>query len=241
MGSKKDEKKARAERARALLAELGGDQETPAPIRSNADAPTRKAGVARRPASETTSAPEPEWEPTPVIGFPEGTPTLAERHRPKNHEPGSLKCGDIVFYRGERMFIEAAPDDWTYSAWVRITDVRIDPRIPPYKWTTKRVAFNVHADMLTLAPPAPLYSDRLPTVASVARKERAKTGERDIGDEIAQMLRPAESLEQVYQIASKYLGVPEADLRLKYGHLNPGQQRMNLGNKMRFKWRKGNK
>lgn len=41
------------------------------------------------------------------------------------------------------------------------------------------------------------------------------------------------TLEQMYQEASEVLGVPAADLKEKYKHLNPGLQRMNLGNRMR--------
>jgi hypothetical protein len=41
------------------------------------------------------------------------------------------------------------------------------------------------------------------------------------------------TLDAIYTEAAIVLGTPEADLRAKYGHLNPGMQRMNLGNRMR--------
>lgn len=41
------------------------------------------------------------------------------------------------------------------------------------------------------------------------------------------------ALDGVYTAAAQELGVAEADLRAKYGHLNPGLQRMNLGNRLR--------
>jgi hypothetical protein len=54
----------------------------------------------------------------------------------------------------------------------------------------------------------------------------------DIGDGTAKQLRGLD-LDKVYAIAAKALGTPEKELRAKYAHLNPGMQRMNLGNKMR--------
>ena len=52
------------------------------------------------------------------------------------------------------------------------------------------------------------------------------------GDEIATKLL-GKDLDQVYAMAAKALKEDEADLRKKYGHLNPGMARMNLGNRMR--------
>lgn len=54
----------------------------------------------------------------------------------------------------------------------------------------------------------------------------------DNGDELAKKLRGVE-LDDVYAAASKVLGESQAALRAKYAHLNPGMQRMNLGNRMR--------
>lgn len=169
--------------------------------------------------------------------------TLAEKHRPKIHPPGSLKFMDVVFYRpspsadAQRMFIEAAPLDWTKTAWVRITDKPL--REDRDTWPSERESFCVFADMVTLAPPVKnVFHSKLPTIASVARAERAKTGERDVGDPIAVALRACKDLDAVYQAASVYLAAPLPELKAKYGALNPGQQRMNLGNRMRNKFRK---
>lgn len=54
----------------------------------------------------------------------------------------------------------------------------------------------------------------------------------DNGDALAKSLRGLE-LDDVYAQASKVLGESQAALRAKYEHLNPGMQRMNLGNRMR--------
>lgn len=63
---------------------------------------------------------------------------------------------------------------------------------------------------------------------------RTASGRRaiDRDDEVAAQLRGS-SLDEVYAAASDALGQSVEDLRAKYGHLNPGMQRMNLGNRMR--------
>lgn len=45
----------------------------------------------------------------------------------------------------------------------------------------------------------------------------------------------AERLEELYKRAGRLLNIVEADLREKYGHLNPGLQAMNLRNRLRAK------
>lgn len=157
---------------------------------------------------------------------------------PKKFAPGELKCGDMVFYLGDRYWVEIAPDTWEVDHYVRVSSHRIRPDQPPYP---KRFSFMVHADKLDKVRTVPtersILAGRLPTPASEARAERARTGgsaSRDVGDEIAAMLRDAD----FYKAGAKYLGVPEAELRAKYEHLNPGQQRMNVGNRMRAKWKK---
>lgn len=54
----------------------------------------------------------------------------------------------------------------------------------------------------------------------------------DNGDALAKTLRGL-ALEDVYAEAAKVLGESQAALKAKYAHLNPGMQRMNLGNRMR--------
>ena len=62
----------------------------------------------------------------------------------------------------------------------------------------------------------------------------------DSGDEVAQQLRGLD-LDAVYAVAAGELGVDEGELKAKYGHLNPGMQRMNLGNRIRAAKGKGKK
>lgn len=166
---------------------------------------------------------------------------LRECNRPKRW-PEPPKRGDLVFWGGERFWVEVAPKSWDETHYVRIGDSRVaenqDFRTRPLP--RDRTSFHVHAD--ELAAVAKDHYKRafakLPTVASVARAERAKAGVRDVGDEIATLLRKCGDLPAVYNAASEYLGVPVEDLRAKYGHLNNGQQRMNLGNRMRAKFKK---
>ena len=64
---------------------------------------------------------------------------------------------------------------------------------------------------------------------------KVKIGKRhtqDSGDELAVMLR-GKDLDEVYEMASDILDVEAVDLYAKYEHLNPGQQRMVLGNRIR--------
>lgn len=66
------------------------------------------------------------------------------------------------------------------------------------------------------------------------KTHRASSGRKSVdnGDNIALMLRD-KSLDEVYTISSNILKIPEQQLRAKYNHLNAGQQRMCLGNRLR--------
>jgi len=54
----------------------------------------------------------------------------------------------------------------------------------------------------------------------------------DSGDALAKFLR-GKSVEQVADLCAEALGVPAAVLLARYAKLNKGQQRMNLGNRLR--------
>lgn len=85
-----------------------------------------------------------------------------------------------------------------------------------------------------------MFRPPVPMSAETKEKLRAITPQRDVGDEVAKMLREAASLDDTYAIGAKYLHEKEPALRAKYEHLNPGQQRMVIGNRMRAKWKKEN-
>lgn len=60
----------------------------------------------------------------------------------------------------------------------------------------------------------------------------------DNGDEVAQALRSLEP-KQVVEAAERILGLSPGELWTKYEGLNPGQQRMNAGNRIRGAIRRG--
>ncbi len=54
----------------------------------------------------------------------------------------------------------------------------------------------------------------------------------DSGDDVAKLLR-GKDLKVVYELVGSKIGQSAQSLKLKYGKLNVGQQRMNLGNRLR--------
>ena len=60
----------------------------------------------------------------------------------------------------------------------------------------------------------------------------------DNGDDVAATLRGLDP-SSVVRLAEKLLGFANGELAAKYEHLNPGQQRMNAGNRIRAAYRKG--
>jgi hypothetical protein len=72
------------------------------------------------------------------------------------------------------------------------------------------------------------------TPAPAPAPKRAASG----SDPVAQMLN-GRDLDFVYATVCAALAVNESATRSKYAHLNPGQQRMCLGNRLRAAWKKG--
>lgn len=172
-----------------------------------------------------------------VIPF---VPTEIPRTRyPNKFKGGQLEPGESVWYRGERHYIVTFPPDFSGGTFARIATLRIRPDEPVDVFMSRvlqasGLTFCVPVDMLELAPMVNKPYAKQPTKAAVERRlEMKKTGATDIGDEVAVLLRECETLEQVYECASLYVSMSVADLKAKYKHLNPGGQRMNLGNRMR--------
>ena len=164
----------------------------------------------------------------------EKTPIPAA-HYPKKYTPGELAVGDSVWYRGERFWIEWLPEDWTVGVSARISDHQVHPNRP---LTQKRASFHVPIDTLDKAPTKARFEQKQPTLAAIERQERLKSGQRDIGDTTAEALR-GKDLDETYTFVARRLKVPEDELREAYEKLNPGQQRMCLGNKLRHAIKKG--
>jgi len=79
-----------------------------------------------------------------------------------------------------------------------------------------------------------VYSGYLPQYVSYSTVTKSGDVKRSIdkGDAVALALRPM-TLEQVVAHVSKATGISQAGLRERFGHLNVGMQRMNLGNMLR--------
>lgn len=248
----KADRLARAARARALLGMEDTDgRASQAPV-AVPDGRVRREPAPGKRSKNTTVRPvdSPAVEALADERIPAKSGTVVQDSGPK-YTPLTPKVwtgsppvpGDIVFYHNERYWVEPPiAVSLLESPWIRIGDHRVPrERHPNGEWglAKNRLSFKVHVDELTLSPVQQhSAASPLPTVASVARQARARAGLRDVGDEIATLLRSCNTLQQTYSCAAEYLGVPVDDLQRKYGHLNPGQQRMNLGNKMRFKWKR---
>lgn len=157
---------------------------------------------------------------------------------PKKYKPGDLKIGDCVWYRGERYWIVFLSLGLYKGCYARIEDKFTRPGVPTPDGVT---SFCVYVDLLDLAPPVKNIYGPIPTKAAEERKQRERSGQKDVGDEVALLLRGCESLDDVYKVGSKYLEQQVADLKAKYAHLNPGQQRMVIGNRMRAEAKKRSK
>lgn len=91
-----------------------------------------------------------------------------------------------------------------------------------------------HTDMAILA------TGRDPLTAEQMTKEeqpimnKVPVAVNSRNDEVAKDLAGM-TLDEMYEYAAKGLGCTSEVLKAKYGHLNPGLQRMNLGNRLRTK------
>lgn len=172
-----------------------------------------------------------EYQPEPHVAM-----TIPDSMKSKKFSPQDLPVGTPVFYRGERYHVETVPPSWDVSAHVRIANCRIRPEFPA---PNDRVVFAVHPDLLEIAPVGKNPYGKQPTHRSVvAKAERQAKGVNDAGDVVADLLRGSD-LDTVYAMAAEFLSESEDELRAKAGHLNPGQQRMWCGNRMR-NWLKKN-
>ena len=70
-------------------------------------------------------------------------------------------------------------------------------------------------------------------------KAKSKSGHATLhnGDHVAQTLAQL-TLEEVYRHVASFIATPTDELKAKYEHLNPGMQRMNLGNRLRAWYKK---
>jgi hypothetical protein len=99
----------------------------------------------------------------------------------------------------------------------------------------KGKAKNIVAALLSPVP------DRKPPRArsgGTPAPRREKKRKDNIGDAISTLLAEAETLEQLWEIAQA-AGMDVAAVKVRIGHLNPGLQRMGIGNRLRSMQRHG--
>jgi hypothetical protein len=79
-----------------------------------------------------------------------------------------------------------------------------------------------------------VYAGYLPQYSAytTVRADGTKKRSIDKGDEVAQTLRTME-LHSVYKLVARTMSVSSTNLHERFCHLNPGMQRMNLGNMLR--------
>ena len=77
----------------------------------------------------------------------------------------------------------------------------------------------------------PLYLPQY-TAYAIQLADGTKKRSIDKGDDVALTLRKL-TLDAVYSTAASSTGISQAGLRDRFAHLNPGMQRMNLGNMIR--------
>lgn len=93
------------------------------------------------------------------------------------------------------------------------TDAQIDARRPPKPVMT------------------PETKERLAAIAKAKPKHH-------VADLTGDMLAGCSNLDEVYEVGAKHLGATVRELKAKYKHLNNGQQRMIIGNRLRALFKK---
>lgn len=212
----------------------------PAAVNARQPEPSKPAAVvpsARTPAPRSKPSQKAVQSGEPVVKGEKAVSSahvpfaIPKSYHPKKHQPSDLPVGQSVWYRGERFWVISGSPDWSHTCHIRIADSRVRPESGIPQGT---ISFCVHADAVDIATTTKNPYSRQPSLSEEQRRERVKvTGINDNGDPVAEALRKCGTLDAAYAAASGFLKVDEQELRAKYAKLNPGQQRMNLGNRMR--------
>jgi hypothetical protein len=133
---------------------------------------------------------------------------------------GTTAMGKFVMADGKVARIDSRSGGWTT---LRFADS-----------TVKKVRNSTPLDFPPVADDLPEDKEKVYSIDVLAKARAAykAAGRSDCGDPIAETLR-GKPLEEVYALAAGPLGMTVGDLKAMYSHLNPGMQRMNLGNKLR--------
>lgn len=162
----------------------------------------------------------------------EPPPPVLVRKRPHVLEPGML-C--------EHMFSE---ERWTIDSvsgfWCRAHQGRLNADGSPGSDDCSQQCFPcdvllpvVHLEKTKAGVSVALGKTRAPRAPSAAGAAKPPRAPREVKplDDVAQLLAECGSLDDLWKMAVKQ-GLPK-DLRKKLEHLNPGLQRMNIGNRIR--------
>ena len=121
-----------------------------------------------------------------------------------------------------RQEVETAAAEWREQN--PLPGLPLDP--PAYERPVSRETVAVSVPRETVAVSVPRGTAPKPAKSPVAT-----------GDDLAMALA-GHGLDVIYSVAAVVLSTDEFELRQRYAHLNPGQQRMNLGNRIRSMWKK---
>ena len=121
-----------------------------------------------------------------------------------------------------RQEVETAAAEWREQN--PLPGLPLDP--PTYERPVSRETVAVSVPRETVAVSVPRETAPKPAKSPAAT-----------GDDLAVALA-GHGLDVIYSAAAVVLSTDESELRQRYGHLNPGQQRMNLGNRIRSTWKK---
>lgn len=171
-----------------------------------------------------------------------------------------MKIGDNVEVKGATGTVEAVKAGWATVAMPDGSKEKI--RVPASK--PKKASMGEKIAKATTkkapakkAPAKKAAAKKVPAKKAAAKKadgdeklvkanlenytvhdSKTPSGRRhlDIGDSVADKLREMK-LEDIYRYASQLTEVPMAQLKRQYEKLNPGMQRMNLGNRIRGVYR----
>lgn len=171
-------------------------------------------------------------------------PEMPKLVRSTSHE---LKPGDRCTYRS------AAPDDSTVwhvialsksSFWVYVSDrpQTSEQRHDCVKqWFPTDCMLPYDGKRTRTTKPATPPDPTKPIQHTAPTLSRGKRAPAKGQDDIALRLGEADTLDELWAMAAQ-LGLPDAPaVRVKLAHLNPGLQRMNIGNRLRAIKRKATK
>ena len=163
---------------------------------------------------------------------------VATRHPSGRCIKGGGHVGHVLHHIGDDVTILVA-GSFCYEVTVPAVDCRYATRqeveTAAAEWREQNPLPGLPLDPPTYKRPV----SRETVAVSVPRETAPKPAKSPVatGDDLAVALA-GHGLDVIYSAAAVVLSTDESELRQRYGRLNPGQQRMNLGNRIRSTWKK---